>query len=170
MMAMHSNAPRQCGTCTLCCKVLGIAALQKPAGSWCPHCRPGQGCGIYEGRPEECRTFGCLWLADPQFPDEHKPERSKLVFVLEPNQGRVIAYCDPGRPLAWREVGNYRLLKNMAVVSAESGRQVIVALRDSYTAILPDRDVPLGTVKPGQRIVYRETGAGPAKRIEPSVE
>jgi hypothetical protein len=160
---------RQCGSCTLCCKVLTVAALAKPAGSWCPHCRPGQGCGVYEERPPECRSFRCLWLADPKFPEEMRPDRSKLVFVLEPNR-RVVARCDPGRPLAWKQPENYQLLKNMAVVSVPSGRQVLVALGQSYTAILPDRDVPLGVIKSGQSIVYRETDSGGVTRIEPVVE
>jgi hypothetical protein len=167
---MEAGAMRQCGSCTLCCKVLAVAELEKPGGVWCPHCRPGKGCGIYETRPQECRTFRCLWLADPQFPEELKPERSKLVFALDATKKRVIAYCDPGRPLAWKEAANYRLLKNMAIVSAESGRQVVVMLNDHYTAILPDRDVPLGLVRPGQSIVYRQTGVGPGRRIEPVVE
>jgi hypothetical protein len=157
---------RECGSCTLCCKVLAVPALEKPGGTWCRHCRPGRGCGIYEERPPECRTFRCLWLADPKFPEEFKPERSKLVFVLEANKSRVVAHCDPGRPLAWREAENHRLLKNMAIVSARSGKQVVVAQGDSYTAILPDRDVPLGIVKPGQSIIYRETPTG---GIEPIV-
>jgi hypothetical protein len=161
---------RQCGSCTLCCKVLEVAALEKSAGVWCRHCRPGRGCGIYEERPPECRTFGCLWLADPNFPEEFKPERSKLVFVLEANKVRVVAHCDPGRPLAWTEAENHRLLKNMAIVSAQTGRQVLVAVGDRYTAILPDRDVPLGAIRPGQRVVYREMRDGSSTRIEPVVE
>ena len=169
-MEPQLRATRQCGTCTLCCKVLGVAALGKSAGVWCRHCRPSRGCAIYETRPQECRTFGCLWLANPNFPDELKPERSKLVFVLEAEGNRIIAYCDPGWPLAWKEAANYRMLKSLAMKSAENGRQVVVALREHYTAILPDRDVPLGIVKPGQRIVYRQTGLGTAKQIEPAVE
>ena len=160
---------RQCGSCTLCCKVLTVAALQKPGGRWCPHCRPGRGCGIYEDRPQECRSFRCLWLADPNFPEEMKPERSKLVFVLEANASRVVAHCDPGRPQAWRDPENYRLLKNMAVVSAPHGKQVVVAEGESYTAILPDRDVPLGIVKIGQSIIYRERRDG-SGGVEPVVE
>ncbi|MBV9432933.1 MAG: hypothetical protein JO137_14025 [Hyphomicrobiales bacterium] len=169
-MEAQEMPARQCGSCTLCCKVLGVAGLDKPAGVWCRHCRPSQGCAIYETRPQECRTFACLWLANPNFPDELKPEHSKLVFVLEAEGNRIIAYCDPGRPLAWKEAANYRMLKSMAVRSAETGRQVVVALREHYTAILPDRDVPLGLVKPGQRIVYRETAAGVGRRLEPVVE
>jgi hypothetical protein len=150
--------------------VLGVAALDKPGGVWCRHCRPGWGCTIYETRPEECRTFGCMWLTHPNFPEELRPERSKLVFVLEAEGNRITAYCDPGRPLAWKEEANYRMLKGMAAKSAESGRQVVVSQREHYTAILPDRDVPLGALKPGQRIVYREAGVGAARRIEPAVE
>jgi hypothetical protein len=160
---------RECGSCTLCCKVLAVAALDKPKGVWCRHCRPGKGCGIYEQRPPECRSFGCLWLADPKFPDAFKPERSKLVFVLEANASRVVAHCDPGRPAAWRQPENYRLLKNMAAVSAASGKQVVVALGDSYTAILIDRDVPLGIVRPGQSIIYRERRDGTGG-VDPIVE
>jgi hypothetical protein len=106
--------------------------------------------------------------ADPNFPEEFKPERSKLVFVLEANMVRVVAHCDPGRPLAWTEAENHRLLRNMAIVSAQTGRQVLVAVRDRYTAILPDR--PLGAIGPGQRVVYREMRDGSATRIEPIVE
>jgi hypothetical protein len=163
------TAMRECGSCTLCCKVLAVSALEKPAGTWCRHCRPGKGCGIYEERPQECRTFRCLWLADPNFPEEFKPERSKIVFVLEANASRVVAHCDPGRPQTWRQEDNYRLLKNMAAVSAPLGKQVVVAISQSYTAILPDRDVPLGIVKPGQSIVYRDRRDGRGG-VEPVVE
>ncbi|SDR56910.1 hypothetical protein SAMN05519103_05535 [Rhizobiales bacterium GAS113] len=161
---------RSCGTCTLCCKTMAVSALNKPRDTWCSHCRPGKGCGIYDTRPPECRSFGCLWLADPNFPDELKPERSKLVFVVEANGNRLVAHCDPGRPTAWKEPRTYRLIKDMAVRAAQSGRQVLVMLRGDYTAILPDRDVPLGAVEPGRSIIYREMGAGLLRRIEPVVE
>ena len=28
---------RECGTCTLCCKLIAVAALGKPPGVWCTH-------------------------------------------------------------------------------------------------------------------------------------
>jgi hypothetical protein len=169
MAGPSETATRSCGTCTLCCKVMGIGALEKPGGTWCVHCRPGKDCGIYETRPPECRSFACLWLADPHFPDAFKPERSKLVFVVEANGNRVVAHCDVGRPNAWKEPENYRFIKEMAVLAARSGGQVLVALRDHYTAVLPDRDVPLGQVAIGRSIIYREMGGGPLRRIEPVV-
>ena len=55
---------RACGDCTLCCKVMAIEELAKPAGQWCRHCKPGRGCLIYDSRPAECSAFDCLWLID----------------------------------------------------------------------------------------------------------
>ena len=52
---------KECGTCTMCCKVMGIKAIAKPPGVWCKECIPGKGCGIYETRPEACRTFYCAY-------------------------------------------------------------------------------------------------------------
>ena len=53
---MAANAPlptdtilvqgRQCGTCTLCCKLLGIKEINKPDWTWRTHCKPGRGCEI----------------------------------------------------------------------------------------------------------------------------
>src|SRR6516165_9574581 len=34
---------RECGKCSLCCKLLPIRELNKPIDTWCPHCRPGHG-------------------------------------------------------------------------------------------------------------------------------
>src|SRR5262249_4530121 len=48
---------RECGKCSLCCKLLPIQELNKPIDTWCPHCRPGHGgCTIYSSRPSECRV------------------------------------------------------------------------------------------------------------------
>jgi len=62
MEAVSHPPPRSCGTCTLCCKVLAVDELKKPHGKWCAHCKTGQGCGIYDTRPAECRDFRCTWL------------------------------------------------------------------------------------------------------------
>jgi hypothetical protein len=58
----HSG--RACGSCTLCCKVIAVADFDKLPGVWCPHCVRGKGCGIYETRPTDCRTFFCEWMLD----------------------------------------------------------------------------------------------------------
>ena len=38
-----TDAQRQCGDCSLCCKVLGIPELNKPKDEWCPNFAAGIG-------------------------------------------------------------------------------------------------------------------------------
>lgn len=70
---------RDCGDCRLCCKVLDIPELEKPAGVWCKHACDA-GCAIYKQpeRPEVCGTYECAWLTG-YFEERHQPNRSKLV-------------------------------------------------------------------------------------------
>ncbi len=161
---------RSCGTCTLCCKVLAVQDLLKPEGTWCKHCVQGRGCGIYETRPGECRTFGCLWLSDSNFPEALKPERSKVVFFLAEEGFQVGAMVDPGKPDAWKSPDIYRLLKRMAVVGVPEGRQIIVFVKGNMTVIMPDRDVDLGPFTPGKRLVYKYINVGLGNQIEPVLE
>jgi len=79
LSANPPDQPRLCGGCTACCKTHEIRALAKPPGHWCPHCRPGEGCVIYAERPEECRTFACLWLRGFG-PDRIRPDRTRVVL------------------------------------------------------------------------------------------
>ena len=43
---------RSCGSCSECCRLIGVEELAKPAGQWCTHCDPGHGCRIYPERPD----------------------------------------------------------------------------------------------------------------------
>ena len=54
----------KCGSCCLCCKILWIPELEKPAGVWCQHCKPGnkRPCSIYDKRYPVCKAFQCSWL------------------------------------------------------------------------------------------------------------
>src|SRR5215813_11866044 len=78
--ATPAQSGRNCGSCALCCKLIGIAELNKPMGQWCPHCIKSGGCSIYETRPTECRTFNCEWLIAPGIGDEWRPTRAKMVL------------------------------------------------------------------------------------------
>jgi hypothetical protein len=42
---------KSCGDCGMCCKVLHIGELDKPAGQWCGVFRKGSGCGDYRPDP-----------------------------------------------------------------------------------------------------------------------
>jgi Fe-S-cluster containining protein len=160
---------RTCGSCTLCCKVMEIKELNKPLNKWCEFCDRGVGCKIYPTRPSECRTFDCLWLKDEKFPDELRPQRSKIVFTLEHGGRRMSAHVDASFPTAWREKKMYAQLKRWATIQAQRNGQMIVFIGTRGIAILPDRDVDLGDVNiEGKAIYYRVNRA--TGRIEVTVE
>lgn len=75
---------RECGECTVCCRVLMIddPELQKPPGVMCANCKAGAGCQIYESRPAPCRGFFCGWRVMPELGDELRPDRSGIMVRL----------------------------------------------------------------------------------------
>lgn len=144
---------RDCGTCTLCCKVFDVPVLDKPSGRWCQHCLPGQGCGIHATRPQYCRDFFCLWITQGWLGDEWKPAVSKIVLTISPLNGMLTAQVDAQTPNAWRRDPYYRHLKQWAAAALPRGQIVTVFVGRQATVILPDRDVALGEIGAGDRIV-----------------
>ena len=52
---------RSCGSCSMCCYVMGVEDIGKPKSQWCQHCKPGKGCSIYADRPATCKSsFNCM--------------------------------------------------------------------------------------------------------------
>jgi len=160
---VEEQSQKQCGSCSLCCKLLGIEELNKPQGQWCTHCVKPRGCAIYDRRPQECRDFACGWLENPALGPEWQPSRSKIVLYLSGNGARLIAHVDPGTPAAWRREPFYAQLKSWARQWIKTGPNVVVRIGSRLVAILPDRDVDLGRVAKGDVIFIGErmTPAGP---------
>jgi hypothetical protein len=146
---------RNCDGCTLCCKIIGIEELDNPAGTWCPHCKIGAGCAIYERRPKECRTFRCAYLVDPALDERWKPSESKIVLITDTTQKRIEAHVDPHRPMAWRLEPVYAQLKTWSRSAVQNGAQVVVFVARHAYVILPDRDVDLGVLDEDDVIVTR---------------
>src|SRR3569833_1733688 len=119
------SAPRDCGPCTLCCKVMAVDEIEKVAGAWCAHCAKGAGCAIYETRPQSCRAFSCAWLRHPQLPRNLRPDLTRVVLAFDNNATRLIASCDPAHPMAWRREPIYGYLKRWAEGSWATGGQVV---------------------------------------------
>ena len=145
---------RACGTCTLCCKVLDIAALEKPTGKWCSHCTQGNGCGIHAMRPVVCRGFYCEWMIAKGLGPEWKPERSKFLLSKADDGQRLTAHIDPGYPSAWRASPYYQ---NFKIWASEGGKRspmqmIAVMVGNRVTVVLPDRDVEFGILEPGERL------------------
>ena len=158
---------RQCGDCSLCCKVMEIATLDKPPGSWCWNCKPAHGCTIYADRPKECENFNCLWLINPKLGEEWKPSRCKMVLVADLGGKRLVAHVDPQQPDAWKRRPYYAMLKNWACRSASFRGQIIVAVGRRMYMILPNRDVDLGVVALDEFIVLNEVETATGIRLEP---
>lgn len=90
-----------CGTCIMCCKLMAVEELSKPAGRWCQHC--DKGCSIYPERPPSCREFECVYLQNAAiFPPLLRPDKSKCVLTAT-KEGNLTVIVDPGYPDAWKK-------------------------------------------------------------------
>ena len=162
---------RACGTCTLCCKVVSIAVLDKPVGEWCRHCLPGRGCGVHATRPYVCRGSYCEWMICKGLGPEWKPERCKFVLFKTNDGRRLTAHVDPGYPSAWRQSPYYEVFKRWAREAAQQTpamHVVDVMIRDRSIVILPDREVDLGVVGADEmvRLNKRTTALGEFIEVE----
>jgi hypothetical protein len=173
-MTEASPAPvkgRQCGSCTLCCKVLKIPETESEKGAWCRHCVTGKGCAIYEQRPQRCRDFICGWLAWDAVPDHWHPAKSRIVVVSELGF-RINFTVDPGSPGRWREAPWYAEIKALAVLAFQENRQVLITVGNRAIAMLPDREVDLGVVAEDEVVVTGQRpdgiwGAAKVKKDDP---
>lgn len=106
---------RQCGGCTLCCKLVPVKELAKPAGVKCEHVRFGKGCAIYPLRPGACRAWACIWRLGYDSGELSRPDRSHLVIdpvgmylrSRDDKTGKITPmptiqiWCDPAHPHAY---------------------------------------------------------------------
>jgi Fe-S-cluster containining protein len=161
---------RSCGTCSLCCKVYPVQELSKPAGHWCIHSVPGSGCANHANRPHACRQFFCSWRLDPNLGPEWKPEVSRFVLSADPANQALTLMIDPGMPLAWKRAPYYARLKQISEVSFRQDKKVLVNLRGHITVILPDRDVPIGVIAPGEEIVLWREGSAYGARLRRDID
>jgi len=150
---------RSCGTCSLCCKVYSVQELNKPAGRWCIHSVPGLGCANHADRPPVCSQFFCSWLVDLNLGPEWKPEVCRFVLSADPAYQALTLMVDPGMPLAWKREPYYSVLKTFSEVLFRLNQKILVNLRGHITVLLPDRDVPIGIIDPGEEIVVWREGS-----------
>jgi hypothetical protein len=157
---------RSCQGCTLCCKLLEVAPLEKPRAVWCTHCDQKRGCGIYNDRPQACRTFYCGYRRLPQIDERWNPAKAKLLVNYEAGAHRVAVHVDPARPAAWRAEPYYSTLKQWARRAAAEGGSVVVWVGPNVTLVLPHMDKELGAVRDDQYIVPVERHTSQGKVVD----
>jgi hypothetical protein len=156
---------RSCGECSLCCKLPRIPVLNKPAGKWCKHARPGKGgCSIYNDRPDVCRGFACEWLVNKSMGDEWFPAHSKIMFC-QSSENTYTFHVDASVPNRWREAPYYEQIKHIALVYLVDSPYLVlvrIALTPTFL-ILPDEDKDISEwIEAGDsiRVQRRRDGRG----------
>lgn len=76
---------RQCGECTLCCRLVPVQELDKAANQQCRYRQFRKGCRIYATRPHSCRTWTCRWLTDPDTLMLWRPDQAHYVIDGAPD-------------------------------------------------------------------------------------
>ena len=142
---------RSCGTCSLCCKVSAIEALEKPQGQWCPHAHPGRGgCAIHGAHPHECQTYACAWLQRPDLAEDWKPSVSRMVLRIE-GPG-VFVHVDLDHPDAWKKEPYYARLKRIAQGLWHGMSNVIVYVGTQLTVVFAEEDLTIGAPAEGDTV------------------
>jgi len=110
---------RQCGDCTLCCKLLPVRELQKLSNTRCQYQRYGKGCTVYNTRkmPGSCKLWNCRWIINDDTEELSRPDRVGYVIDIMPEyvvtidnpgdaprkKGVIQVWVDPSRPDAHRD-------------------------------------------------------------------
>jgi hypothetical protein len=145
------SALRDCGNCTLCCKVMEITELSKPVGKWCHNCDVGVGCTIYGQHPASCKSFRCGYL-DGAVSEEWRPYKSHLILTFVPVSNYPVIHVDPGYPDAWRREPVHSQIRQWALDLDKSNGMVLVSLNGHFTVVFPIGEKYIGIVPPGKLI------------------
>jgi hypothetical protein len=119
-----------------------------------------RGCGIHATRPEVCRAFFCQWIENAALGPEWKPEVCKFVLSIYSGSNSLVVTVDPAQPRSFAREPYLGELRRWAAAALAQGDQVLVFVGDRAIAILPDREVELGRIQPGDRIVTLKGPAG----------
>ena len=145
-------AARTCGKCTACCRFLPIAepTLTKPMGVLCQHCKPGQGCTVYDLRPGACRGWNCGWRKLPNLGPGWRPDKSGIMLRMDGDPfvdgvtiSLISAWVEAGIKVFLQCVGPQGFLPSLTLVNpvvedaVRAGNPALVAraLRDIFDAV-----------------------------------
>jgi hypothetical protein len=175
--AQRNATGRHCGSCTMCCFILGVDApdLTKPPDSKCRHCEAGVGCIIYERRPDLCRNFYCGWLVASVFDDSWYPPISKIVINPVSNMDGSnpcwVFEVDPHRPQRWLQAPYFEKISNIKLSLRQQGASTSVRCGRHWYVMVPQAvadDPSKGDVTMGKQVVDIISGKiGPGYIMSP---
>ena len=135
--------PRACGSCALCCKLLDIPELDKPASVMCGKFAKGVGCTIHADRPGGCRHFQCFWTVTPEMPEEWRPNQIGF-FIWTDAPDRLIIEVDPVRPDAWRRAPYEAKIRSWPLYTKAQVREVLVRIGQRMIVVFANGEIDLG--------------------------
>ncbi len=136
-----------CRTCTLCCVLPAIHALDKPMYRPCRHIA-NRGCGIFgqPERPDACQAYACAYLAArlAESPDRNRiphPLEAGAYFHRDPQERAIVLFVDPAKPELWKRSAIPDLLRpalerGETLVIFDRGRQMTIASTTLLDALL----------------------------------
>jgi len=111
---MDQRPNRRCGDCSLCCTVMAVGEINKPENVKCSKLTVMGKCSVhYNGKPESCTTYQCLWLAGAM-PEELKPSRSRIVADTGSSGNIVVMHVSPYDRGAWNKPAVKRWIDSIA--------------------------------------------------------
>ena len=137
-----------CGSCNLCCNLLAIPDLGKPARQWCAHAlRPHGGCAVHHLKAatpnlKACADFECLWLqsqrrTDPndRLPRHLRPNISHVMFgPFDPEDDmHLFVHVDPEHAASWRD----NLIQERLQGFLEKGAKITVVIGEAHIEMAP---------------------------------
>lgn len=144
---MTGSPPKPCGPCSLCCKLVPVKELNKPAGQWCTYRAATGGCKVHATRPASCFDYQCGWSLRAELDDRWRPDNAK--FVLSVPEGQLIVLCDPGSPDTWRREPYYTQIKKWSERNSKNYTTVIVRTRGRMVFVFPEADIDIGPFAEG---------------------
>lgn len=143
-----------CGSCGLCCTLLHVPDIGKPAGMRCSHVGLHGGCEVHHKKESDpkllaCAQFKCVWLASQghenlnfRMPREIRPDLCHVLLGPQDREDENLLYVhvDPRYPTAWREgsIADY-ISRNILA----RGGKVEVCIGDRRVQLDSAEDMPL---------------------------
>lgn len=155
MLNILSNTP-ECGGCGLCCKLLSVQALDKPANKWCSNFHPKKKCTCYGTRPEPCQSFECDYRAGRLGKtDTLRPDKiHALLFAgTETGAADIQVHMDPDHYASFHALSPGAPLFRLIEMLRGRGASIVLVLGEQRKYIAPSPLAKFHDAQPPLRIL-----------------